>query len=34
MVKFGEGGYRHYHHLHLTGFDHNKIVKKYEIDQI
>ncbi|WP_131368743.1 hypothetical protein [Chryseobacterium luteum] len=25
MVKLGKGGYRHYHHLHLTGFDHSQI---------
>ena len=25
MVKLGPKGYRHYHHLHLTGFDHSQI---------
>lgn len=25
MMKLGEGGYRHYHHLHLSGFDHSLI---------
>lgn len=26
MKKLGEGGYRHYHHLHLSGFDHTLIL--------
>jgi|GEM_PF-3749956 hypothetical protein len=30
MKKTGVGGYNHYHHLHLTGFDHSliKIIEK------
>lgn len=30
MMKLGKGGYRHYHHLHLSGFDHSliKIIKE------
>ena len=30
MKKTGVGGYDHYHHLHLTGFDHSliKIIEK------
>ncbi|CAA7387185.1 hypothetical protein [Chryseobacterium fistulae] len=30
MIKLGKGGYRHYHHLHLTGFDHSIIKIVYE----
>lgn len=26
MKKLGEGGYRHHHHLHLSGFDHTLIL--------
>lgn len=30
MRKDGKKGYRHYHHLHLAGFDHSliKIIKE------
>ncbi len=27
-MKIGKGGFRHYHHIHLTGFDHSKIKEK------
>ncbi len=27
-MKLGENGFRHYHHIHLTGFDHSIIKKK------
>ncbi len=27
-MKIGKGGFRHYHHIHLTGFDHSIIKEK------